>query len=585
METDTEKELSVSQSAHNTEVGSVPEASSGETKITVETAKAIKVSKEDEQKDEAVENGNLAEENGEVLKENGEAKKEDIEPESVKENGEPTNGNGETEAGHEEDEAKENGVSNNENANTESTNENGEASEEVPSEQEATPVEDAGQTDADPSPPSQDTPATTSQEEGDIEEKSVETETPVMDSEEQEKQETPPLDTQEKAPTTEDPASESQEAETKMLETEETTQIDKVAEEVADVAVNEDNNTDEPAEKVAENISNPEDENQPDQLVTDDKVAEEMTEVAPTPEADVAVNDKEDDVTVNQDNNAAEPAVDASVPEESAEDNIKDELTTDEPVTEDAIDQVQVKIALNTDDMECVLENVAMVGDQVSNGPEHDPMEEDLESFATAPIPVKEEKSIDNQEQVLVDDEEMVITQITNLDELDPNVSVETSSDGQTKVIITTPVAPVEKVDIDQFTDTEDLVIYALDTISPFDAKFISQHMADRDEHQIERRLVDNAFRKKSFNFQKLPLMMFEMVFVSESNERMPSLMILTQRQLLQLTPKGSWCQYGPGIETIEMHFTNKTRFGIDTSALTEFIITNIPNMHMPYLR
>ena len=78
METDTEKELSDSQSAHNTEVGSVPEASSGETKTSVETAKAIKASKEDEQKDEAVENGNVAEENGEVIKENGEGKKEDV---------------------------------------------------------------------------------------------------------------------------------------------------------------------------------------------------------------------------------------------------------------------------------------------------------------------------------------------------------------------------------------------------------------------------------------------------------------------------------------------------------------------------
>ena len=572
METDTEKELSVSQSAHNTEVSSVPEASPGETtKASVETAKAIKASKEDEQKVEAVENGNVAEVNGEVSKENGEGKQDDGDPVSTQENGEATNGNGEAE--HEEEELKENGDEGKENVHTESTNENGEASEEVAPEQEAAPAEDDVQTDADPSPTSADTPVNTSQEEGDIEEKSGETETQVIDSAEQETQ---PPETQEKAPITEDLASDKQEPET--------TQIDKAAEMVADatVAVEEVNNTDEPAEKATENISSTEVENQPDQMVTDDKVSEKVTEAAPAQDADVAVN---------ADNNTDEPAADTSIPEESVEDAIKDELTTDEPVTEvqDAIDQdqVQVKIALNTDDMECVLENVAMVGDQVSNGPEHDPMEEDLESFAPAPVPVKEEKtpSTENQEQVLVDDEEMVITQITHLDELDPNVSVETNSDGQTKVIITTPVAPVEKVDIDQFTDTEDLVIYALDTISPFDAKFISQHMADRDEHQIERRLVDNAFRKKSFNFQKLPLMMFELVFVSESNERMPNLMILTQKQLLQLTPKGSWCQYGPGIETIEMHFTNKTRFGIDTSALTEFIITNIPNMHMPYLR
>ena len=298
--------------------------------------------------------------------------------------------------------------------------------------------------------------------------------------------------------------------------------------------------------------------------------------------------------TADEENNSENQTDLNSVLTESTDENIQDEVTNVEPLAEvqDAIDveQVQVKIALNTNEsVECVLENVAVV-DQVTNVTEPDPMEEDLESFAPAPVPVKEEEAQnqENQEQILVDDEEMVITQITHLDELDPNVSVETNGDGQTKVIITS-AAPVTKeegaVDIDQFTDTEDLVIYALDTISPFDAKFISQHMVDRDEHQIERRLVDHNFRKKSFNFQKLPLMMFEMVFVSESNERMPSLMILTQKQLLQLSPKGSWCQYGPGIETIEMHYTNKTRFGIDTSALCEFIITNIPNMHMPYLR
>ena len=148
-------------------------------------------------------------------------------------------------------------------------------------------------------------------------------------------------------------------------------------------------------------------------------------------------------------------------------------------------------------------------------------------------------------------------------------------------------VAKVEQGDsnIDQFTETEDLVIYALDTISPFDVKFISQHMANRDEHQIERRLTDQTFRKKSFSFQKVPYLMFELVFVSESNDRSSSLMILTQRKLIQLKCKNTWCQYGPGIETIEMNYNPRTRFGIDTGALCEFIITNIPNMHMPYLR
>ena len=278
-------------------------------------------------------------------------------------------------------------------------------------------------------------------------------------------------------------------------------------------------------------------------------------------------------------------------------------VQTEEPLIAEVVDevkdvsdveQVQVKIALGSDEnVECVLENVA-VGDEVTTtaataavAEVHDQLEENLENFAPVPAktiktikPVKAVKAEEPVEAVLVDDEEMVVTQITSIDEL------ATNGHGQTQVIITTE-AKVEQGDsnIDQFTETEDLVIYALDTISPFDVKFISQHMANRDEHQIERRLTDQTFRKKSFSFQKVPYLMFELVFVSESNDRSSSLMILTQRKLIQLKCKNTWCQYGPGIETIEMNYNPRTRFGIDTGALCEFIITNIPNMHMPYLR
>ena len=277
-------------------------------------------------------------------------------------------------------------------------------------------------------------------------------------------------------------------------------------------------------------------------------------------------------------------------------------VQTEEPLIAEVVDevkdvsdveQVQVKIALGSDEnVECVLENVA-VGDEVTTAATaavaevHDQLEENLENFAPVPAktiktikPVKAVKAEEPVEAVLVDDEEMVVTQITSIDEL------ATNGHGQTQVIITTE-AKVEQGDsnIDQFTETEDLVIYALDTISPFDVKFISQHMANRDEHQIERRLTDQTFRKKSFSFQKVPYLMFELVFVSESNDRSSSLMILTQRKLIQLKCKNTWCQYGPGIETIEMNSNPRTRFGIDTGALCEFIITNIPNMHMPYLR
>lgn len=144
---------------------------------------------------------------------------------------------------------------------------------------------------------------------------------------------------------------------------------------------------------------------------------------------------------------------------------------------------------------------------------DHDQLEENLECI----VPPKEESDV--SEQVLVDDEDMVVTQITSIEELE----VSQGTNGHSQII----QSPKEEggnndaaANIDQFTEIEDLIIHALDTVSPFDAKFISDHMPGRDEQQIERRLTDHSFRKLSFTFQKLPFLMFEMIFVSESNER-----------------------------------------------------------------
>ena len=107
METDNEKELSVSQSADNPEAGAVPEVSSGqtETNSSEDSTKIIKASKEsklkgtseeaivngDAVKDngnpvEAKENGELSQENGAETKENGESVTEN--EDSVQETGE-----------------------------------------------------------------------------------------------------------------------------------------------------------------------------------------------------------------------------------------------------------------------------------------------------------------------------------------------------------------------------------------------------------------------------------------------------------------------------------------------------------------
>ena len=216
--------------------------------------------------------------------------------------------------------------------------------------------------------------------------------------------------------------------------------------------------------------------------------------------------------------------------------------------------------------------------DLEERGEDHDQLEENLECI----VPPKEESDV--SEQVLVDDEDMVVTQITSIEELE--VSQGTNGHSQ---ILQNPKEETGNNDaaanIDQFTEIEDLIIHALDTVSPFDAKFISDHMPGRDEQQIERRLTDHSFRKLSFTFQKLPFLMFEMIFVSESNERSSSLMLLTQKSLLQLKNKHGWCDTRYNLEVLELRYNSKTRFGIDVGALCEFIITNIPSIHMPYLR
>jgi len=53
----------------------------------------------------------------------------------------------------------------------------------------------------------------------------------------------------------------------------------------------------------------------------------------------------------------------------------------------------------------------------------------------------------------------------------------------------------------------------------------------------------------------------------------------------MALKCKHEHCNHGAGIEQIKMVYNPKSRFGVDTGELCEFIITNIPNKYMPNLR
>eukprot|EP00092_Neocalanus_flemingeri_P039620 GFUD01043146.1.p1 GENE.GFUD01043146.1~~GFUD01043146.1.p1 ORF type:complete len:618 (-),score=188.28 GFUD01043146.1:78-1931(-) len=211
----------------------------------------------------------------------------------------------------------------------------------------------------------------------------------------------------------------------------------------------------------------------------------------------------------------------------------------------------------------------------------------------------------DVKEEILVEDENMIVGQITSMEEYDVPKAATNGQSIQTLHNVTKlpPHAAASRIvqnpvmrhngnnseeavtQLGQFTEVEDLIIHALDTVSPFDAKFISDHMTKRDEQSIEKRLNELDFRKLSFSFQKLPILMFEVVFVNEGILRSRSLMLLTQKQLISLKCKHEACLHGPGVETLQLGYRHKDRFGVDTGQLCEFIITNIPNKHMPYLR
>ena len=231
--------------------------------------------------------------------------------------------------------------------------------------------------------------------------------------------------------------------------------------------------------------------------------------------------------------------------------------------------------------------------------------EDDVEKQLEA---MHKEAEEDMQEQILVEDEHMIVGQITSMEELDQQLNQhhmkpEQGEEGEPVMTLHNVtklppnagsariVQPAEMLEfkgqpsLDAFTEVEDLIIHALDTISPFDAKFISEHMHKREEAQIEKRLNEMDFRKLSFAFGKLPILIFEVVFVNEGILRSRSLMLLTEKQLVSLKCKHEACNHGPGIEQLKLVYNPKSRFGIDTGELCEFIVTNIPGKHMPSLR
>ena len=156
--------------------------------------------------------------------------------------------------------------------------------------------------------------------------------------------------------------------------------------------------------------------------------------------------------------------------------------------------------------------------------------------------------------------------------------------------LLAEPGPPVQLVEVksepglDVFTEVEDLITHALDTISPCDAKFISDHMVKRQQAQIEKRLNQMDFRKLSFTFGKLPILIFEVLLVNETTLGRKSLMLLTEKQLVSLRCKRDLCTHGPGIAQARLVYLPQSRLGVDTSQLCQFIASNTPSKYVEAL-
>ena len=178
------------------------------------------------------------------------------------------------------------------------------------------------------------------------------------------------------------------------------------------------------------------------------------------------------------------------------------------------------------------------------------------------------------KEEFLIEDENMIVGQITSVDTGFQNF---VATNASTTVSVPVPVR--------QFTELEDWVIHSLDLLSPFDADFIHEHMKTRSVQSITDRLNSQEFRKKALDFKKVPLFTFELIFIRDRIVVNKTLMMLTSKELIPLKCKRRDCEHTFGLPRAQLSFSPKSPYGFETSELCQFIAENAKKEHLPYLR
>ena len=135
-----------------------------------------------------------------------------------------------------------------------------------------------------------------------------------------------------------------------------------------------------------------------------------------------------------------------------------------------------------------------------------------------------------------------------------------------------------------KFSPLEDPLVFMLETLSPCDIHFIAGHMESRDAKSIEARLNQSDYWSNTRQFKKIPLMMFEIIFIRDGNWISRSLMLLTSKRLIPLRCRENVCIHEFSIPQVKLHHNPDTSHGVNSQELSNFIANNCRKEHLPNL-
>ena len=185
------------------------------------------------------------------------------------------------------------------------------------------------------------------------------------------------------------------------------------------------------------------------------------------------------------------------------------------------------------------------------------------------------------QETILVEMEDMIVGQ---LDPAEMNFMAKKESYTEKQNIIKRKPKKMEKAKQD-YSEVEDWTIRSLDLLSPFDTDFISDHLRTRTKSEIEYRLNDPRFRQGAAEFKKIPIFIFELIFMRDRVVAHKCLMLLTSKQIIPLPCRRSQCDHEFTIPRAKLSFSSKSPYGFDVKDLCDFVSSNVRKEHFPYLR